>query len=93
MAKGRRPQTHNQALFYRELGERLRDVRLRVGLTQEALALAVGISRPSLVNIEQGGQECRLHLAILLAAELQIPLLDLLPNKMKPKPVHRLVTG
>ena len=76
--KGRRPKTQNQAQFYQEIGGNIRDMRAWIGLTQEEVARAVGISRPSLANIEKGNQEIRLHLAVLLAEVFQCQLADLL---------------
>jgi transcriptional regulator with XRE-family HTH domain len=39
---------------WRELGERLRDAREYVGLSQEAVANALGIPRPSVSGMETG---------------------------------------
>lgn len=89
--RGRRPKTHNQAVFYQEIGENIRYFRQQVGMTQNELALKIGLSRPALVNIEQGRQEIRLHAAVLIAQSLQCPLMDLLETTTKLKRVIRLV--
>jgi len=50
----------------REFGRRLRHARRRAGMTQANLALALGLSRPAVVNLEQGRQNVTLR-ALLLA--------------------------
>jgi len=52
----------------------LRDVRLQKGLSQEALAREVGVSRQSIVNIERGVQEPRVFLAFAIAAALGVAI-------------------
>lgn len=46
---------------------RLRDARLNAGLSQEALAREVGVSRQTIVNIERGESEPKVLLAIAIA--------------------------
>ena len=41
-------------VFYRKVGERLRGKRKARGLSQEGLATAIGLKRPSISNIEKG---------------------------------------
>lgn len=53
--------------IYQVLGVRLRLARELVGITQEDLARAVGISRPSIVNIEKGRQRIALHHFVRIA--------------------------
>lgn len=52
--------TREKRAFYVELGERLYRARIRRDMRQEDVAGALGISRPSWVNIEAGRQrlEC-----------------------------------
>ena len=40
--------------FYKKVGEKIRDKRQERGLSQEGLAKAVGLKRPSMSNIENG---------------------------------------
>jgi putative transcriptional regulator len=46
---------------------RVREARLRAGLSQEALAREVGVSRQTIVNIERGDSEPKVLLAIAIA--------------------------
>jgi DNA-binding XRE family transcriptional regulator len=46
----------------------VREHRLKAGLSQEALARELGVSRQTVVNIEQGLSEPRVLLALALAA-------------------------
>jgi len=48
----------------------VRDYRVRAGLSQEALARKVDVSRQTIVNIERGANEPRVLLALALAAVL-----------------------
>lgn len=63
---------------YSTFGERLKAARTGAGLSQVELAEAVGLSRPSLANVERGKQRVLLHQAIALSSVLKIPLLALL---------------
>jgi transcriptional regulator with XRE-family HTH domain len=47
--------------FYRNIGERIRKKRNERGLSQEGLAKAIGLKRPSMSNIEKGRQNLLLH--------------------------------
>jgi transcriptional regulator with XRE-family HTH domain len=55
---------------YREIGLILRARRLVVGMTQGQLAAAMDMSRPSIVNIEQGRQRLLIHTLYDFAAVL-----------------------
>ncbi|MFE0329091.1 helix-turn-helix domain-containing protein [Streptomyces sp. NPDC058960] len=61
----------------REIGERIRTARLYANLTQEKVALAAEIDRPSVVRIEQGQQSPTLDTLIRLADAIGVPLSDL----------------
>lgn len=54
-------------LVYEELGNNIRQVRLRAGLTQEQLARAVGLTRTSVNNIEHGRQKLLVHTLVDIA--------------------------
>jgi transcriptional regulator with XRE-family HTH domain len=58
--------------FYADVGKRISARRKAAGLTQEALAAAMGMSRPALANIERGGQRLALHVALKLARVLRL---------------------
>lgn len=46
---------------YQRLGERIRHLRQIARMTQETLAQKVGLTRTSIVNIENGRQRVMLH--------------------------------
>ena len=55
----------------------LKTHRERVGLTQEALARELGVSRQTVVNIERGTNEPKVLLAIALGAILGVAVGEL----------------
>lgn len=65
--------------FYDHIGGRIRAARAAKGITQEKLAAAMGISRPSLANIEAGRQRISADQLAVLADSLGIDVADLLP--------------
>lgn len=56
------------------LGNRLKELRARHDLTQEALAEMVGVSRQSIISIEKGRYSPSVTLALRIAGILQVPL-------------------
>jgi transcriptional regulator with XRE-family HTH domain len=52
---------NNTDMFYKQVGENIRAKRKERGLSQEGLAKAVGLKRPSMSNIEKGRQNILLH--------------------------------
>jgi putative transcriptional regulator len=60
-----------------KLGNRLKETRLQKQLTQESLAGAVGVTRQSIIAIEQGKFSPSVKLALELAKALKVPLEDL----------------
>lgn len=79
--------------FYRELGRRIATKRRDQNKTQEQLAVAVGLSRTSLTNIERGGQRILAHTVYEIAHELGISLFDLIPASPVVRPVDRMETS
>lgn len=70
------------ATIYKQTGEaiaRLRRTR-KPKLTQQQLAIAAGISRASIANIEQGRHRIQLHVLYDLAEALEVTPQDLLPD-------------
>lgn len=55
----------------------VKEHRQRLGLSQEALARQLGVSRQTIVNIEKGLSEPRVLLAIAIAAALSVAIPDL----------------
>lgn len=59
------------------LGNDLRTLReLRGGMTQQALADAVGVSRQTIIAIERNKYSPSLEVAFRIARELEVPLTD-----------------
>lgn len=61
----------------RAIGARIRAARIHANLTQEALALRIGIDRPSIVEIEQGQRNATIDTLIRIADAIGVPLADL----------------
>lgn len=78
---GVRLMTDHQA-FYIELGRRIREVRQKNNLTQEALASLVLLTRTSVTNIEKGRQQVLVHTLVEIAAALKV-----LPDTLLPKAI------
>lgn len=55
----------------------VKEARERQGLSQEALARKLGVSRQTIVNIERGSSEPKVLLAIAIAAVLGASIQDL----------------
>jgi transcriptional regulator with XRE-family HTH domain len=71
--------------LYREVGRRIRALRQLKkingkDITQESLALSVGLTRTSLTNIEKGRQKLLLHTFTQIAAILGVSPNELLPD-------------
>jgi putative transcriptional regulator len=60
----------------------VKEHRQRLGLSQEALARELGVSRQTIVNIERGLSEPRVLLAIALATALGVAIQDLFRKGM-----------
>jgi transcriptional regulator with XRE-family HTH domain len=67
-------------MFYAELGRRIRVVRESRGLTQEALASLISLTRTSITNIEKGRQKLLVHTLIDIAVALKATPESLLPQ-------------
>ena len=72
--------TDKDRQFYRAFGVKLARARKKSKLKQEALAIAVGLSRTSITNIERGRQPVQFHLVIELAEILDVNLTMLMPD-------------
>lgn len=72
--------------FYRKVGENIRAKRKERGLSQEGLAKAVGLKRPSLSNIEKGRQNILLHTFCDITETLDCSVNFLLPGRPRPEP-------
>src|SRR5580698_3394394 len=73
-------------VFYRNVGENIRAKRKARGLSQDGLAKAVGLKRPSMSNIERGRQNILLHTFCDIADTLDSTANALLPERPKSEP-------
>jgi len=62
-----------------EVGLLIKKCRMAVGISQDALAAAVGLSRSSVANVECGRQKIGVPLLYMIAEVLQTTPHDLLP--------------
>lgn len=67
------------AQFYIQFGAAVRRARTDYGLSQDALASRVSLTRSSIANLESGRQRPPLHLLIDLARALHVSPSELLP--------------
>ncbi|WP_421945519.1 helix-turn-helix domain-containing protein [Pedobacter sp.] len=72
----------NQSEFYKKLGVSIKRARQRAFLKQEYVAYQLGLTRTSLVNIEQGNQKIQVHALVQLAEILNISLNELIPSTL-----------
>jgi transcriptional regulator with XRE-family HTH domain len=70
--------------LYKEFGDLLRQKRVAAGLTQEELAVCLGLGRTSVTNIEKGRQPITLAVLYDLARALEVPPTELLPPERIP---------
>lgn len=66
--------------LYVEIGSRVRRARRKRGLNQIDLASATNLTRSSIANLEAGRQRPPLHVAVLIAQVLDVPVDALLPS-------------
>jgi transcriptional regulator with XRE-family HTH domain len=67
-----------QNAIYEELGKRIKAAREKEGISQDAVAKYLDLSRVSISNIEVGKQKLQLHTLLDLVKLLHITLEDLL---------------
>jgi DNA-binding XRE family transcriptional regulator len=87
-AVGRPALLNDQVAFYVEVGRRVRLARERAGMTQDALAGRVSLSRTSVTNIEKGRQKILLHTLWNMADALGVT-----PEVLMPEPDSEERTG
>ena len=73
----------DRGLLYRLLGERIRIARTqqKPSKSQRAIAVALGLSRTSMVNIEKGRQHTSLHVIWEIADQLGVEAASLIPPR------------
>jgi len=72
------------AAFYKQVGQNIRRARVALQKTQDELAIAVGLPRTSISNIEQGRQQILLHTLFEIARTLNAAPDDFLPRPSQP---------
>lgn len=75
-----RPQPRPNVLF----GERVRQFRSRVGLTQEQLGRAAGLHRTYIGGVERGERNVSLHNILRLAGALRVDASELVTGLPAP---------
>jgi transcriptional regulator with XRE-family HTH domain len=79
---------NNPDVFYQKIGENIRAKRKERGLSQEGLAKAIGLKRPSMSNIEKGRQNILLHTFCDIVETLDSNVNALLPERLRPEPLE-----
>lgn len=74
---------------YEHIGRRVATFRKDAGLSQSDLALAVGLTRSSISNIEKGRQKMLIHTLLEIADVLRIPPYSLLPKSLGPSDAQK----
>ena len=69
--------------IYIVVGEKVRSLRMSVGLSQASLADRVGLSRSSVANIERGRQVVLVHQLITFGRALGVDARELLPTSQE----------
>src|SRR5688572_13244659 len=67
--------------LYRLIGDRIREARERMGMTQTALAAKLGLSRVSVVNVERGRQRPPIHVLWQIGEQLGVEPAALIPRQ------------
>lgn len=67
------------SIVYEVMGRRIREARIKNGLTQENLAQRVSLTRTSITNVEKGRQAIQIHVLYNFAAALNLEPKDLIP--------------
>lgn len=80
---------NNLDVFYKTVGENIKAKRRERGLSQEGLAKAIGLKRPSMSNIEKGGrQNILLHTFCDICETLDTTANALLPEQQRVEPTQ-----
>src|SRR5882724_5880741 len=77
----------DREIFYKKVGDLIRARRKERGLSQEGLAKAIGLKRPSLSNIEKGRQNILLHTFCDIVETLDAKASELLPEPVSRDPI------
>lgn len=77
--------------FLSTLGERVRALRSRAGMTRKALALAADVSERHLANLEYGIGNASILVLLQVAQALRCPLAQLVGEARRSSPEHLLI--
>ena len=87
-----RPKTHirddgrvTKAVLTKAFGQRVREIRLSQGLSQEALAHLAGIHRTGITRIEAASRSSTLDTVEKLASALKVTPRELIPDLPAPR--------
>lgn len=75
------PSVSSEEEFYARLGSRIAEERKLANLTQQGLADAIGLSRTSVTNIENGRQPLQVYTLLKIAVHLKVSINGLLPHE------------
>lgn len=70
----------NETEFYEKLGLNISSIRSKKGLKQDDIANYLGMSRPSIVNIEKGNQRPSTYAILQIARFLNVEPSVLIPS-------------
>lgn len=70
----------DENLVYESIGQKIKKLRAEKGLTQEKLAIGIGVSRVSLANYESGKQYIYISDLYKVAEYFELQITDLLPS-------------
>ncbi|KDP87900.1 helix-turn-helix transcriptional regulator [Cupriavidus basilensis] len=83
--------SHEKNAFLVSLGERVRELRARRGLTRKATALAAGVSERHLANLEYGSGNASILVLLQIASALHCSLAELLGDVSTSSPEWLLI--
>jgi DNA-binding XRE family transcriptional regulator len=67
------------------VGQRVRDLRIERGITQEALALSADIDRSLLIDVEKGRRSLLFERLYDIAKALGVPITDIVQDRDVPR--------
>lgn len=62
----RNEQNAKRQILYESVGVRIRELREKSGVSQSAIALAIGVNKAT-ISAAESGEACSLHLLVLIA--------------------------
>lgn len=73
----------DEDLLYRKIGELVKQRRVDLGLGQAEVALAAGLTRTSISNLEKGRQRVPLHVLYKICSALDVEVSSILPPRVE----------